>query len=410
MNRLFELESHLKGMKKRSSKSALRSKVRKTSVQAPTTNGRPKAVAKALSRPVDYTVPGPVDVLAQPSSMVCWATVTTMMISWRDQMSMPIETALSGVGPTYVAKFRANSGLSAAEKGPFLAAAGLEAEPPMSFTMEAWEDLLRNYGPLWVTTDENVGPGFSIHARIIRGMHGDGTAEGTEFDVVDPAGGREYRERVTVFLHKYEEVVGAAGSGPLFLQVVHWPRGTGTARSQSRSLSSFSRAKTGPVGAAVAIAGLGYNVLQGVLENEGDVSWELQQMTGIKSPRDDQAIGRQEPWSTKTDTMYASVTNGLGDKIEARFEVRFQYNGKALGNIQITNTGTNDAALWGLRVTAQIMPDQQAYRVGGQEPVAAIEVTFHYRFNRTIGSDRIHIGRYKLYGTGDFDFSGRWTQ
>lgn len=405
MNRLFELETHLKGLKRKKSKPSLKAGVKK-----PATNGKARSVSKALSRPVDYTVPGIVGPEAQPSSMTCWATVTTMMIGWRDQMSYPIETALAEVGPSYVAKFRANQGLSAAEKGPFLAAAGLEAEPPMSFTLEAWEQMLRDYGPLWVTTDENVGPGFSIHARIIRGMHGDGTAGGTEFDVVDPAGGREYRERVSAFLHKFEEVVGAAGSGPLFVQVVHWPRGTGPGRtSVSKSLSRFSRAKAGPA-AAVEIAGLGFEVLKGVLENEGDVSWELQQMNGIKSPRDDQSYGQREPWGTKTDTMYAYVTNMLGDKIEARFEVRFQYNGHALGNIQITNTGTNDAALWGLRVSAQIMPDQQAYRVNGKEPVAAIEVTFHYRFSRTIGSDKIYVGRYKLYGTGDFDYSGRWTQ
>jgi hypothetical protein len=49
-------------------------------------------------------------------------------------------------------------------------------------------DLLRQSGPLWVTTG---GEGFppSPHAEIIIGIHGDGTPAGTTLRMIDPADG-----------------------------------------------------------------------------------------------------------------------------------------------------------------------------------------------------------------------------
>jgi hypothetical protein len=44
---------------------------------------------------ISYTVPGVFNIIAQPSSMTCWATVAAMMMSWRDQQSYPINTAMS---------------------------------------------------------------------------------------------------------------------------------------------------------------------------------------------------------------------------------------------------------------------------------------------------------------------------
>ncbi|MFN8583646.1 MAG: papain-like cysteine protease family protein, partial [Gemmatimonadaceae bacterium] len=132
------------------------------------------SLAKA-SGAVDYSVPGFVVPIAQPSGMTCWATVTTMMTCWRKQMSMTIPAVIGQIGATYLAKFNNNQGLLADEKATFLAAAGLAYEYPQSPTVEGWEALLRAYGPVWVTTDEKPGAGFSIHARLITGIHGDGT-------------------------------------------------------------------------------------------------------------------------------------------------------------------------------------------------------------------------------------------
>src|SRR5207302_1760617 len=44
-----------------------------------------------------YVVPSPPVALAQPSGMACWATVYTMMISWKNQTQYEILTAISAV-------------------------------------------------------------------------------------------------------------------------------------------------------------------------------------------------------------------------------------------------------------------------------------------------------------------------
>jgi hypothetical protein len=185
---------------------------------------------------IAYDIPGEFWVMAQPSGMACWATTFTMLKRWRDQSEMSIRDALASVGQRWVDLFEANTGLSGADKPVFLASAGLAAEPPQSFTISAWETMLRQYGPIWVTTDERPGMPGGIHARIITGMYGDGSAEGTVFKIVDPSGGRRYEESIAQFLPKYEEEVSATGN--LRIQVVHWQR---DAVSQQQS-AMFGRA------------------------------------------------------------------------------------------------------------------------------------------------------------------------
>jgi uncharacterized protein YycO len=199
---------------------------------------------RSFAVPVDYAIPGPIDVMAQPNAMGCWATVFTMMYGWKVQQSMPIEYALGAVGQKWVDMFTAGKGLSSADKTTFLAEAGLVAVAPQSFSVEGWENLLRNYGPIWVTTDEDPGPKFSIHARIITAIRGDGTAEGTRIHVIDPGGGREYDETIADFIPKYESEVRATGH--MRIQIVHWNAGAQNSQSQSLSRRSFAHAARPP--------------------------------------------------------------------------------------------------------------------------------------------------------------------
>ena len=123
----------------------------------------------------DINVPGTVPALAQPSSNTCWATVTTMMVSWRDAQSYSIADCMDAIGSEYRTKFDNDEGLHSAEKPVFLMVVGLVGEQPISYTVDGFRNLLEQYGPLWVTTDEN-------HSRIchpcsdrrwhVRGWHG----------------------------------------------------------------------------------------------------------------------------------------------------------------------------------------------------------------------------------------------
>ena len=259
-NRLAELETYLTSL--RPPKTRTR-RARRTAGPGAVPPGAPTPdaglttpVARSLTA-VDYTVPGIVPAIAQPSSMVCWATVSTMMISWKDNQSVPIEAAMDRVGRQWGDKVRANQGLLGSEKPVFLAAAGFIAEPPQSLSIDGWESMLRRYGPIWVTTDEAPGAPWAIHARIIRGIHGDGTAGGTALDIVDPAGGRAYTESFARLVQRYEEEARDR-TRPLRIQIVHWPSDTGRTVQQSlRSAETLGWAYGAPAQAQDVIGGIG---------------------------------------------------------------------------------------------------------------------------------------------------------
>jgi|GEM_PF-1605037 len=211
-----------------------------TSAQRSVSTGGYHQYTRAFNA-VNYTVPGTVTPIRQPSGMVCWATVSTMMLSWRAQQPLSIETAMQRVGAQYLQKFRNNEGLAASEKEAFIRATGMEFRYPQSLSISGWESLLRNVGPVWVTTDEDPTRGFAIHARIMTGIQGDGTADGTHVTIVDPGDGTQYRERFSDFVRKYEEEARQAYTGRI--QIVHWPAHTfgqslSNERTQSWSVSA----------------------------------------------------------------------------------------------------------------------------------------------------------------------------
>ncbi len=152
---------------------------------------------------INYAVPGPFNILAQPSSMTCWAAVGAMMISWHDHMSYSIENALSKCGTNWLTKFAKNEGLQAADHDWFVNAAGMQHEPLMSFPAQTWEQMLRESGPVAVVT---ANP---FHARIMVGIRGDGTLGGTTVDLIDPAGGTRYPLPFSIFTQNFEAVVSS---------------------------------------------------------------------------------------------------------------------------------------------------------------------------------------------------------
>jgi hypothetical protein len=157
-------------------------------------------------------------VLAQPTSLVCWATVFTMMYSWRRQSSIPIRDAVNAVGERYATMFDENRAMPPADFLPFLGTARMVHEPMINLTIEGWEQKLRRHGLLWVGT---MNTDFSgRHSRIIEGMSGNGSTAGTSMKIIDPDGGRRYDETFSVFLRKYEEAFTAHND--VYFQIRHY--------------------------------------------------------------------------------------------------------------------------------------------------------------------------------------------
>jgi papain like cysteine protease AvrRpt2/LysM domain-containing protein len=170
-------------------------------------------------RRLDYTVPGMIDVIAQPTSLVCWATVYTMMRSWKFQTSTPIRTAVAEVDERYGIRVDNNQALPPNEFLPFLRAANMRYEPMANYTIEAWANNLRSYGMLWVGTMNLDSSGR--HSRIIRAISGDGGVETTFFSIIDPDGARQYREKFSDFLRRYEDAFTYSDNTGYY-QVRHW--------------------------------------------------------------------------------------------------------------------------------------------------------------------------------------------
>lgn len=399
INRLLELERSIEQGPRRTRKRFSVPKRQRVRRDAVASSFRIPDIV-AFATPVSCDV-GFVPELKQPTSYSCWATVTTMLVSWRDKQSRSIKDVMASIGDEWLELFNASKkkGLPFNKHEQFLAAAGLVAETPQSFTVEGWENLLRIYGPLWVSSDEQLGYGTRFHARLVVGIHGDGTPEGTDLTIIDPGSGKRFKEKFSHFVKKYEELVHETGLTPPQIIHFHSDAHKQTETSQSQAVATVA-----------TVVGVGYTIASEALQNKGDITWKLQTMKGAKHPWDKKKLYDKGPWTTKTFDADCWSENPIGDRISAKFEVRFRYNGNSVGYITIQNTGTNDAVGWGLDVNTTIMPDPQAYKIKGKQPIAAVELTFNYRFTRSIGADKIYVQRLTLKGNGDVGEYSRWTQ
>ena len=164
----------------------------------------------------------------------------------------------------------------------------------------------------------------------------------------------------------------------------------------------------------IAAAGLGWQILNGLINNKGDVSWNLSKMEGQKSPYDDEAKYKNKAVYDEKSFVVTQKTTSVGGilPMSADFEVKFKYNGYAIGFVSIQHLRNQDAMGWGLFVEATMMVDPNSYQRADGEPMAAVDLTFNYRFTTNIPfrDDDVWIVTYKLYGDGRVvTVSDKWT-
>jgi N-acetyl-anhydromuramyl-L-alanine amidase AmpD len=371
--------------------------------------------------------------LAQPTNVSCWATAASMVLGWRDRMSLTVEGIAERAGLTTA------TGLDPAQVGQFATDMGMTAEPPQSYTVEGFQQLLSNNGPLWVGA---AVPG--LHAIVVTGLYGDGSD--TFVRITDPwdrdigapgspgaystshATGSRYIMRWADFVAEYERA--ATNFSRVNLQILHCGgthghvanTGAGTPAGYAMSApeadpQSDSDVTLFPapppraraldvIGTVAAIGGLVPQVLS---DSSGDVSWDLDQLRGLKHP-DDKAPAKPAPFTDaptlRLDDWPKVALYGV-DEIYAWFTVDWQHNGKSLGNVRIGNIATNDAVGMKLKVRAQIMDDNILYEPGG---IAALRVRFHYRFSRLIGADIIAVTDLQMFADGTHLRESKWLQ
>lgn len=196
--------------------------------------------ARALCRPVEYTLPGAVPAIRQSAPATSWAALATMMLAWRDDRPYTVEEALASVHSRWAEAYARGTALTADETAQFIATAGLCTAPPQSLSAEGWEAMLRTYGPLCVVPGEGDVV-FPSRGRIVTSVQGDGTPGGTQLGFVDSSTGAAAREPLSAF------------AGPL--RVVHWAADAGLARGV-RPTAPAVPAPTKPEAARSGAAGV----------------------------------------------------------------------------------------------------------------------------------------------------------
>ena len=128
----------------------------------------------AIAAPNGIDVMYDVQLVPQQTGMSCWAASAAMVVGWRDRRSLDPKAIADRIQYNY------ESGLFGADTKMF-AEWGLVAEPPQTYTVEGFRAMLEQFGPLWVAS---AVP--STHVRVVTGMIGDGTPQGTHVYVNDP--------------------------------------------------------------------------------------------------------------------------------------------------------------------------------------------------------------------------------
>ena len=165
------------------------------------------------AKPVIHSLAtGIVPMVPQVFSKGCWAAALTMLKSWEAQQSIPIETVLVAGGQTYVDKYKNNTGLSPTEVTTFMQDFNLRDASIGALTAAGLAKQIESRGPLWVIADQDESEGFSVHARVITGISGDGTTKGTKVTFNDPAKQKPDEQTLQQLILELEQLAAGISS------------------------------------------------------------------------------------------------------------------------------------------------------------------------------------------------------
>ncbi len=154
----------------------------------------------------------------QTSPASCWAASAAMVVGWRDRVSIP-DSEIARWVPAIDAY---RTGLWPSDRRQLADAWNLVAEPPASYTLEAWAQMLEAYGPLYIDMTWSGTSGG--HVRVLVGMESDGNPDGsgTTMFMHDPWPDTPGRIKLPFadFLELYENRTGNSG-GQLLYQILH---------------------------------------------------------------------------------------------------------------------------------------------------------------------------------------------
>ena len=176
-------------------------------------------VLPSLPARARYTVPGIKVVYDQVSpghTNLCWAYSYTMLYSWKHGQCNEVGTLMEMLGNPWKTMYDNNRPIPASRVMAFAQATGLQTEPLACYTVAGWVEQLRRHGLIWIW-QLNAGASFG-HIRVLAGVTGDGSPDGSKLYILDPWLGRRYHETFEQFTRRYEGTAHAS----LPAQLLHW--------------------------------------------------------------------------------------------------------------------------------------------------------------------------------------------
>jgi peptidoglycan hydrolase-like protein with peptidoglycan-binding domain len=179
-------------------------------------------VTSERSREVD--VWNEVPLVPQLTGMSCWAAAAAMLVGWRERIAVDAREVARGAGHWRAFK----DGLMPEDVGELARAWQLTISDAELFDAERLYELLSEFGPLWLG---EASPG--LHAIVVTGLYGDGSADGSFVRVNDPwpvARGERYVLSFRELARNFRAATSAVGA---HAQVMHAGGRGGTRRSWS---------------------------------------------------------------------------------------------------------------------------------------------------------------------------------
>lgn len=172
------------------------------------------------SQHYQHIVPGKKVIIGQPSNMTCWATVYTMMRSWREGKKFAIAEALEKPGKQYVEMFKKDRSLPPAQFRDFWTRGGLTVRGNAIFKDYIWYDFLKTHGLLAVGTSSAISLVQGLHLRVMEGINCKGVPTDCYYFIDSGWGGVKYAERAFDFESKYSLAMAIGGGA--HWQVAHY--------------------------------------------------------------------------------------------------------------------------------------------------------------------------------------------
>jgi hypothetical protein len=143
----------------------------------------------------------------QGISNACWLACTTMLLEFKNQQSMSMDTVATNLGPPFDDPALRTNGLPLSQVADLVSKAGFSTAPQMCLSAQGWQGLINAHQPLMVFLDPSVG-GNMLHAVVVIGIDGDETGDGTNITFLDPNMAQTRTLTLTNFSAVYEATAG----------------------------------------------------------------------------------------------------------------------------------------------------------------------------------------------------------